>query len=120
MSFNFKKGFSLFFLVCLMAMLPLFWAGAQAVEGEFTNPLIADSFAELIEGIIDWVAMIGVIIAVGMIVYSGILFMTAGGDKEKITTARKALVWSLVGLAVLLIGSNWISIIKDLLGGTVE
>ncbi len=85
--------------------------------GSITNPLNATSFTELIGGIIDWVVAIGILIAVIMIIYSGILFMTSGGKEESVTKARKALTWSIIGLAVLLIGRGWIGIVKSLIGG---
>ncbi|MEA2113205.1 MAG: pilin [Patescibacteria group bacterium] len=123
MNFKFKKRISLFlvlFFACLIIILPLLQVEAatyKKVTGGLSNPLQADSFSELIEDIIDWIADIGILIAVGMIIYSGVLFMIAGGSDEKITTAKKTLMWSLVGLAVLLIGRNWISLVESILGG---
>ena len=95
----------------------MFWASADAVELGLQNPLEADSFAELIEDIIEWVANIGILIAVGMIIYSGVLFMIAGGNDENITKARKTLTWSLVGLAILIMGRNWVTLVRSILGG---
>ena len=119
-----KKRISLLFVLffaCLLIILPLSQVGAvegrKIITGGLSNPLQADSFAELIEDIIDWIANIGILIAVGMIIYSGVLFMTAGGRDEELTKAKNTLKWSLVGLAVLLIGRNWISLVSDILGG---
>jgi len=80
------------------------------------NPLNANDFTTLLKDIIKWVVRIGELVAVVMIIYSGLLFMTSGGIEEKVTKARKSLTWSLIGLAVLLIGEGWIYILKDLLG----
>ncbi len=66
--------------------------------------------------IVDAITPIAISIAVIMIIYAGFLFMTAGGNEDKISTARKALIWSLVGLAVILIGSGFVKIIEDILG----
>lgn len=120
MNFKIKKRISLLlilFFVCIMAGLPLFQSNAQ-MTGGFQNPLQAKSFTQLIEGIIDWVYSIGIVIAVLVIVYSGFLFMVSGGNEEKVTKAKRALMWSLIGLAVLLVGKGWVSIIQELLGGT--
>jgi len=84
--------------------------------GKIENPLKAKSFTELIRDIIDWLVAIGIGVAVIMIIYSGLLFMTAAGDEEKVTKAKKALTWSLIGLAVLIMGKAWIALIKDILG----
>ena len=123
MNFKLKKIISLsavLFFICLTVFFPLARVDAlegTKVTGSFSNPLTSTSFESLIEDIIDWVANIGIIIAVGMIIYSGLLFMIAGGRDEKITEARKALTWSLVGLAVLLIGKNWVTLVRSILGG---
>jgi len=103
----------------LIMAIPFFWiqaAKGDATEGSISNPLNADSFSELIQGIINWVIIIGQSIAVIMIIWSGFLFMTSEGDPEKISKAKKSLTWALVGLLVLLIGDGFIGIVKDLLG----
>ena len=108
------------FFACLLIILPLAQVGAvegRKITGGLSNPLQADNFAELIEDIIDWIANIGILIAVGMIIYSGVLFMIAGGRDEELTKAKNTLKWSLIGLAILLIGRNWISLVSDILGG---
>lgn len=122
MNLKFKKRISLLsvlLFMCLITILPLSQVGA--VEGEkiigLQNPLQAESFEELIEDIIDWVANIGILIAVGMIIYSGVLFMIAGGTEENITKAKKTLMWSLIGLAVLIMGKNWVTLVRSILGG---
>lgn len=123
MNIKLKKRISLLFVLlfaCLIIILPLSQVEAvkyKEITGGLSNPLQADSFAELIEDIIDWVANIGILIAVGMIIYAGVLFMIAGGVEDNIIKAKKTLMWSLIGLAVLLMGRNWISLVSDILGG---
>lgn len=116
---NIFKKISLLILMFLIMAIPFFWiqaAKGDATEGSISNPLNADSFSELIQGIINWVIIIGQSIAVIMIIWSGFLFMTSEGDPEKISKAKKSLTWALVGLLVLLIGDGFIGIVKDLLG----
>ena len=59
-------------------------------------------------------------IAVAMIVYAGILFLTSQGDPGKITKARQVLTYAVIGLAIILIGSGFITLIQSILelGGT--
>ena len=52
-----------------------------------------------------------------MIIYSGILFMISRGNDEDITKAKKALMWSLIGLAILIMGKTWITLIESILSG---
>ncbi|MDP2944562.1 MAG: IPT/TIG domain-containing protein [bacterium] len=45
------------------------------------------------------------VIAVGLMIYAGFLWMTSGGDEEKITTAKKILKNAAIGLVIIL--SSW-------------
>jgi hypothetical protein len=114
-----RKNYKFFFLFLVFGIIvfPLTVIAATGIESrEMGNPLGTTDFNELITKIIDWLANIGALIAVIMIIYSGFLFMTSGGNEEKVTKAKKALTWSLVGLAVLIIGKGWVLIVKDVLG----
>jgi hypothetical protein len=42
------------------------------------------------------------VIALGIVLYGGFLWMTAGGDEEKVGTAKKILVNGVIGLAIIL------------------
>jgi len=67
------------------------------------NPLKGiDSFSGFIEAILDTVVKIGIPIASVAIIYSGFLFVTAQGNPEKLTVAKTAFIWSVVGTAILL------------------
>ena len=50
-----------------------------------------------------------------MIVYSGVLFLTAQGNPQTVTKARDLLKWAVVGLAIILIGSGFITLIQSIL-----
>ena len=67
------------------------------------NPLGAGTdLPTLIIKIMDFVVNIGAIVVVFMLVYVGFLFVTARGNETKITEARKALLWTVVGALILL------------------
>lgn len=55
-----------------------------------------------LQKILDFVVRIGTIVVVLMVVYVGFLFVVARGDPAKITTARQALLWTVVGALILL------------------
>lgn len=60
------------------------------------------------------------VIAVGLMTYAGFLWMTSGGDEEKITTAKKILKNAAIGLVIIL--SSWAIatfIISRLSGATI-
>ncbi|OGZ39931.1 MAG: hypothetical protein A3I20_03350 [Candidatus Portnoybacteria bacterium RIFCSPLOWO2_02_FULL_40_15] len=49
---------------------------------------------------INWIAGIIAIVAVLVVLVSGVVWMTAGGEEERVKTARKWLTAGLIGLAV--------------------
>ncbi|MBI2062491.1 MAG: hypothetical protein HYT64_02280 [Candidatus Yanofskybacteria bacterium] len=59
-------------------------------------------------------------IAVAMIVYAGILFLTSKGDTGQVTKARDVLKYAVIGLVIILIGSGFVTLIQSVLelGGT--
>lgn len=67
------------------------------------NPLSAGTdLPTLLQGILGFVVKIGAVVVVLMLVYVGFLFATAGGEPGKITKAKEALLWTIVGALILL------------------
>jgi len=87
-----------------------------AKGGSISNPLNATSFTGLISGIANWVFMIAIPLATLMFLIGGFMFMTSGGNDQRVTQAKKTMLWAAVGLAVCLIGAGFTSIIRQLLG----
>ena len=80
------------------------------------NPLNSGSCApnencllNFLNKILEFVIRIGVVVVILMLVYVGYLFVVAQGSDTKITEARKALLWTIVG-ALILLGSQAIAI----------
>ncbi|MBU1255847.1 hypothetical protein KKE74_00965 [Patescibacteria group bacterium] len=71
---------------------------------------------DLIRNIAGWFQAIVLIIAIIMIMYAGFLWMTAGGDDEKLGTARKTLIYGLVGIAVVVLAYTATAIVTNLMG----
>jgi hypothetical protein len=69
-----------------------------------------------IEKIIDIVLIVGVPIVTLAIIYTGFLFVEAQGNPEKLTKARKALMYTLIGAALIL--GAWV--IAKAIGTTVD
>lgn len=78
------------------------------------NPL-GDKINDLpsfIYKILEVVFQIGAIISVLAIIYVGFLFVSARGDSEKLQTARRAFLYTVIGIAVLL-GATLIASVID-------
>ncbi len=63
-----------------------------------------------------WLASFAFLIAGIMIIISGIKFMIAGGDEEKRRGAKHTLIYSIVGVAVVILAQNFITVIKNFFG----
>ena len=70
----------------------------------------------LIDKILTPVWQIFVGLAVIMIIVAGILFLTASGVAERIATARQALIWGMVGIAIGILAFSITFIIKTAIG----
>lgn len=72
------------------------------------------TFQNLIGKIIDWVLILAGAIAVIYLVYGGILYITAGGDAEKATKGRTAVVNAIIGIVIIMLAIllvNWVGTI---------
>jgi len=91
--------------------------GGSCGSGTFCNPLGSiNSFSDFVAAVLDIVVSIGIPIAALAIIFSGFLFVTAQGNEEKLKTAKRAFMWSVIGTAVLL--GAWA--ISEAISTTVE
>ncbi len=51
-----------------------------------------------------------------MFVYAGFLFLTAQGDPTKIATARKVVIWGIVGVVVAFLSYSIVGFITTIIG----
>lgn len=74
-------------------------------KGVICNPLAGNgvnSLPELIQKILEGAIKIGIPIIALAVIYSGFLFVFARGNSEKLTKAKDALLYTLIGAAILL------------------
>ncbi|MEZ4104489.1 MAG: pilin [Candidatus Paceibacterota bacterium] len=104
------------FLLWLFLFLPRMTYSAPPPSTNVTlnNPLSVNSIEDLLEGILGIVVVIATPIVIFFIIYAGFLYVTAQGDETKLTTAKKALTYAIIG-GVLILGAYAIGeIIKNL------
>lgn len=82
---------------------------------EIPNPITANSFIELVKGIYSFIFQISIPIAVVLIIWVGIMFLTSQGNEAKVKQAKQALLWIIVGLAIILIGQGFVTLIESIL-----
>lgn len=76
--------------------------GPGGSSGSFQNPLKFDSLSEFLVALLNVIIQIAFPIIVLMIIFTGFLFVKAQGKPEELKTAKTALIWTLIGAAIIL------------------
>ena len=73
-----------------------------------------DSIEGIVLGALNWIFLLAGGLAVIGIVYSGIMYITSGGDATKAETAKKNLIWSIIGVVILFLAAIIIGWVQDI------
>jgi hypothetical protein len=76
------------------------------------------SIKDIITNIMNWLLMmVGIIGVIGFAI-AGILYLTSAGDESRAGTAKSAMLYSIIGVIVAIIGVVVIKAVNSMLGGT--
>ena len=89
---------------------------ASAADNVVKNPLgEGATFSNLITRVADFaLTIIGPLAAI-MVLIAGAIYMTGGGNPEKIKTAHKILLWAVIGIAIVLLAKSVELIVRQIL-----
>ena len=90
--------------------------GQQITFARLQNPISYNNIPDVIRQLITIVFIIGVPLVALAIIYAGFLLVTAGGDQNKLTKGKQALLAAVLGGAILL--GAWV--IAEAIQGTVD
>ena len=76
--------------------------GGSGASGRIENPISSETINDFIKVILEGVIKIGIPIIALALVYCGFLFVSARGNSEKIGKAKDALIYTVIGAAILL------------------
>jgi hypothetical protein len=76
------------------------------------------TFQEVIDAIINFIFYVGVAIFPIMAIVAGFLLLSSGGDPSKVKKAKDILLYSIIGLLIVLLARGLISVIKSILGAS--
>ncbi len=94
---------------------------SQSTSLNFTNPIVGvNDITTLVGNIINFLIILAIPITAILIVYAGFLYITSAGNDEKVKTAQKALIWAIIGFAIVLVASSVPIIIEKFLSGETE
>ncbi len=83
---------------------------------EIENPLEYDTFQEILGAVSLFLFQIGLALAPVMLIIAGFMFVTAAGSPERVTNAKKMALYTVIGLAVILLASGLIAVLKSIIG----
>src|SRR3989338_2334505 len=106
MSQQFKKTcWSIISLLLVFGQGTVFASeGGTNARATIPNPLgdDNDTIHSFITVLLDTLFPIAALVAVFFLIFAGFLMVTAGGNEEKLSKARQAFLWTVIGVAILL------------------
>ena len=85
-----------------------------STEGSIRPPIECDNIVCVIEKIINLITIIAFSIAPIIIVIAGFYFVISGGDPEKVSTAKKIIINTVIGLLVILLSRAFVAVIQSI------
>lgn len=95
-------------------VMPLF-AGAQPVLD--TNITGYSDVTNIIGTVGNWMFGIILALAVIFILYAAFLYLTSGGDEEKVGKAKQYLVYAIIAIAVAVLSKGIVMVVQSFLPG---
>ncbi|MCX6759214.1 MAG: hypothetical protein NT012_01470 [Candidatus Nealsonbacteria bacterium] len=71
---------------------------------------------DILTKIVNWLITILLVVAALFIVLAAFTFVTAGGDPEKINTARNQVLYALIGVGVALLAWGLVALVQKIIG----
>ena len=102
------------FVAAVLFVTKIKEAGAQ-INIEIKNPIKTSDFAKIVENFLLWILSVAGVLTLFMLVLGGIMYMTAGGDEQKVATAKKVVTWTIIGLALILASYSIIKVLDQIL-----
>jgi hypothetical protein len=102
-----------FLLACLVLFFPE-WIQAQPTRIVF-RPFPTEDFRVFIENIINLIFTISLPLVVVMLVFAAILIVTAAGNQAQIESGKKFIIYTLIGLTIVLMSKGIVALIGYLI-----
>ena len=92
---------------------------ALAQVGQVPGPIVTSpvEIAALIQKVLNFVAAIVMTIALIMLLWSAILYLTAGGSEERVGRAKNYLIYAIVGIVVAILAFSVQPFLQTVLQG---
>lgn len=81
-------------------------------------PIVFSSYGGAIDIVArgaSWLLYIVIALAVVFIIYAGFLYLTSGGDENKIKSAKEYIIYAVVGVAIALVARGLVMLVQTLI-----
>jgi len=106
-------------LLGLMVILPVAVGAALNVPsaGSATTNISPQNLSveDALTNITNWFFVIVLVIAVLFLLVAGFQFITAGGDPDRVNSARQNVMYAMVGVAVAVLAKGIVSLVQGIL-----
>ena len=113
----------LFIIPASIILFKINYALAQQNSAFFTtgtpediNAVGKGSFADLVVTIINYFLGLLGLIAVGFIIYAGVLMVTSSGSEDAVGKGRKIITYAVIGIVIILLSYTVVTFVTDALG----
>jgi len=93
-------------------------SNANVMSIQVNNPIASEDLLALIETIVNYLLWIAVVMAPLACIVGALMFLTAGGNDKKVSTAKKMITWAIVGLTIALVSKGIVTLIQNFLEST--
>lgn len=111
-----KKAIILPLAIFFLSLPLLSFAAAELSNAPTIGQLPMGTLEQKIIALIDFAWKLLAALAVVMFVFAGLLFTTAAGNESKVSTAKKAALWGVIGIGVAIVGFSIVAIMRGALG----
>ena len=116
-----KRFFGIAFLIVIFSLFigSRGFAGGFAggfANATFNNPLKYNSFGELVKSIINFIFTIALVVVPIVIIVGGFYLVTAGGDPNKVQSAKNIILYAIIGFVVIMLSKGLIEVLKQAMG----
>ena len=111
-----RKKLSIIFISLFVCFLFFNLVPSRATGIVIENPLAAKSFEELAGNISWFLFRVGMVLAPLMLVVAGLMYVTSAGSPTRVQTAQRIALYTVIGLAIILLASGLIAVLKSIIG----
>jgi len=108
------KKFAYYLILPVLLVLLLCLTLPSTTLAQFTQPILGASLAGLFNAVLSFFWVIATVFAVVCFVISGIMFMTAMGDPNKVKVARNSVIFGAIGVAVAILAFSSVKIVESM------